>query len=248
MQPFEEDPKMSTNEDSQQTQKLAAALATFHLKWSWWWLVPATLAAWLVYPSLWGALGIGKHKEAAVPLLQESQTYAQAGRFRECVVSAQRAARLDPRMAEAYVNIGWCSAKLGQWDDGITNMREALRLHPDMEIAKNNLTWMVAQKAEADRHPSGSTPADAALLVSLQDALAHRYQECVDASRQAIQLNPAMVEAYNNLGYCYASMGNLDEGIANLREALRLRPDFPLASSNLSWALAKKTAGRGAHQ
>jgi Flp pilus assembly protein TadD len=237
---------LSATEDSEQTQKSAAALAPFHLRWSWWWLFPTILAAWLVYPSLWGALGIGKNKEAAVPLLQRSQTDAQAGRFRECVSSAQRAARLDPRMAEAYINIGWCSAKLGRWDEGITNTREALRLNPNMEIAKNNLDWIVAQKVEADHHP-GSTPADAALLLSLQHALSHRYQECVDASRQAIQLNPAMAEAYNNLGYCYASLGNLDDGIGNLREALRLRPDFPLASSNLSWVLAKKAAVRGAH-
>ena len=151
-------------------------------------------------------------------------------------------------MAEAYINIGWCSAKLAQWDEGIANTREALRLNPNMEIAQNNLNWIIAQKAEAGRQPAGMKPADATLLVSLQHARANRYQECVDASRRAIQLNPAMAEAYNNLGYCNASIGNLDEGIANLREALRLRPDFPMASNNLSWALAKKAAASGARQ
>jgi Flp pilus assembly protein TadD len=189
---------------------------------------------------------MGKSKEAAKPLLQQSFTDALAGRFPECVSSAQRAARLDPRMTEAYINIGWCSAKLGRWDEGITNTREALRLNPNMETAKNNLNWMVAQKTVADRQPAGSTPADGVLLLSLQHALAHRYRECVDAARQAIQLNPAMAEAYNNLGYCTASLDNLDDGIANLREALRIRPDFALASNNLSWALAKKAAAHGA--
>lgn len=237
---------MSTSENAWRSQESAAKPAPFHLKWSWWWLFPAILAAWLVYPSVSGGLGIGKSKEAAKPLLQQSLADAHAGRFPECVSSAQRAARLDPRMAEAYINIGWCSAKLGQWDEGITNTREALRLNPNIETAKNNLNWMVAQKAETDQQSAASTPAKAALLLSLQHALAHRYRECVDASRQAIQLNSAMAEAYNNLGYCAASLGNLDDGISNLREALRLRPDFPLASNNLSWALAKQAAARDA--
>ena len=237
---------MSTPERMGGTQEPAATPAPFHLKWSWWWLFPAVLVAWLVYPSVSGTLASGKSKEAAKPLLQQSFTDANAGRFPECVSSAQRAVRLDPRMAEAYINIGWCSAKLGRWDEGITNTREALRLNPNMDIAAKNLNWMVAQKAEVDRQPAGSTPAIAALLVSLQHALGHRYQECVDASRQAIQLNPAMAEAYNNLGYCYASLGNLDDGITNLREALRLRPNFPLASNNLSWAMGKQATAHGA--
>jgi len=235
---------VSTLEGSEQLQE--STPARFRLKWSWWWLFPAIVVAWLAYPSVWGASGIGKSKEAAKPLLQQSFADAHAGRFRECVSSAQRAARLDALLPEAYINIGWCSAKLGNWDEGITNTREALRLSPNMEIAKNNLNWMVAQKAEADGRAAGSTPADAALLVSLHHARAHRYQECVDASRQAIQLNPGMPEAYNNLGYCSASIGNLDDGITNLREALRLRPDFQVAGNNLSWALAKQAAAHSA--
>lgn len=237
---------MSPQENAGRIHESAAAPARFHLKWSWLWLFPAVVVAWLVYPSVSAVLGSGKSKEMAKPLLQESFTAANAGHFPECVSSAQRAANLDPRMAEAYLNIGWCSAKLGRWAEAITNTREALRLNPNMEIASKNLNWMVAQKAEADRQPAGSTPANAALLLSLQHALAHRYRECIDASRQAIQLNPAMAEAYNNLGYCNASLDNLDDGIASLREALRIRPGFVLASNNLSWALAKQAAVHGA--
>jgi len=110
-----------------------------------------------------------------------------------------------------------------------------------MERARNNLLWILSLKTGGSvRTAPASTPADAALLLSLQHAQAHRYQECVDAARQALKLNPRMAEAYNNLGFCYASLQKWDEGIENIREALKIMPDFPLASGNLSWMLAEK--------
>src|SRR3974377_2265749 len=83
--------------------------------------------------------------------------------------------------------------------------REALLLNPNLEVAKNNLNWMATPKSESARRLA----ADAELLASLHHAEANRYQECADASRQA----------------------------------LRLRPDFPLARNNLSRVMAKSGAG-----
>lgn len=43
-----------------------------------------------------------------------------------------------------------------------------------------------------------------------------------------------------NLAAGLASLGRWDEAIAAAREALRLRPDFPLARNNLAWAEREK--------
>jgi len=40
-------------------------------------------------------------------------------------------------------------------------------------------------------------------------------------------------------------MGKLDEGIIALNQALRLRPDFPLARNHLAWALSEKAKAQG---
>ncbi len=184
---------------------------------------------------------------AATTMVAQSLEAAKAERFGDCVKAAERATKLDPKSPEAFSNLGWCSAKLGNWKDGIENTREALRLRPNMETARNNLNWMLAEVSKAtNRAPANDAPsADSALALSLQHANERRFPECVSAARQAIAQRPDMAEAHNNLGYCYAAMGKWDEGIASVREALRLKPDFALARNNLVWMLQEKIKAGG---
>lgn len=219
----------------------------FSLRWSWWWLFPALLVAWMAYTAVRHRVGPGEGDPVA--LMNLSLRRAQAHEYQGCVDAARQALKLQPNNVEAYNNIGWCSASMGQWDDGIQNIREALRIKPDFQLATNNLAWMLAEKAKGSGPPAPAaplTPADSYLTHSLEHAQAHRYQECVDTARQALKLQPNSAEAYNNIGFCLASTGQWDEGIRNMREALRIKPDFQLANNNLAWMLAEKAkAGSG---
>jgi hypothetical protein len=58
--------------------------------------------------------------------------------------------------------------------------------------------------------------------------------------REALILNPDSADAYNNLGASYAALGLRDPAIDNALHALRIRPDYALAQSNLAWALNQK--------
>ncbi len=78
--------------------------------------------------------------------LEQSMRAYQQGQFQTCVTASMEAVRLRPTYAEAYNNIGACSASLGKWDDAIRNAQEALRLKPDFLLAKNNLAWAKQQK------------------------------------------------------------------------------------------------------
>jgi Flp pilus assembly protein TadD len=212
--------------------------------WSWWWIFPALLAGYIAYSAI-SYFPLSKPKPTADGLLNQSLAAAQAGRYQECITTAQDAVKLHPS-AEAYNNIGFCSAQMGNWNEGIRNTLEALKLQPAMERARNNLLWMVGQrdgKAPTPNTPPAApavSPADGVLLLSLQHAQARRFPECIAAARQAVQLNPRSAEAYNNLGYCSGGLGKWDEGIQYLDEALRLKPDFALAKGNLSWLRGEK--------
>jgi tetratricopeptide (TPR) repeat protein len=132
---------------------------------------------------------------------------------------------------------------MGNWNDGIQNTTQALKLKPDMERARNNLLWMITQRdgrAPVPNSAPAALPADAAMQRSLAHAQAHRYQECIDAAREALKLNPNYAEAYNNLGYCSGGLGKWDEGVQYLNEALRIRPDFQLAKGNIAWIQAER--------
>lgn len=80
-------------------------------------------------------------------LLNASLQHFRAGRYKECIEAATQSAKLDPKSAEAFNNIGICAGNLQRWDEAIRNTEKALQLRPDFQLAKNNLAWMQQQKA-----------------------------------------------------------------------------------------------------
>jgi tetratricopeptide (TPR) repeat protein len=79
--------------------------------------------------------------------LEQSYNAYLHGQFHECITAAQDALRLRPGYADAYNNLGACSAGLGKWDEAIRNAQEALRLRPDYPLAKNNLGFAMQMKS-----------------------------------------------------------------------------------------------------
>jgi tetratricopeptide (TPR) repeat protein len=67
--------------------------------------------------------------------------------------------------------------------------------------------------------------------------LANRPRETIIVARQALALDPNDADAHNNIAASAAALGLWDEAIQNAQQALRIRPDFPLARKNLAWAL-----------
>jgi tetratricopeptide (TPR) repeat protein len=80
--------------------------------------------------------------------LSQSVQEFQAGKFENCIQSAQAALRLRPSLAEAYNNISCCYIGLQKWDLAIQNAQEAIRLNPDFQLAKNNLAWAQSEQAK----------------------------------------------------------------------------------------------------
>jgi tetratricopeptide (TPR) repeat protein len=67
-----------------------------------------------------------------------------------------------------------------------------------------------------------------------------RYDDCINAARGALKINPELGEAYANIASAYHTMGKLDETIAALEQEVRLNPNLPSAKSNLQIELAVK--------
>src|SRR5260370_23093941 len=51
-------------------------------------------------------------------------------------------------------------------------------------------------------------------------------------------VRPSDAEAHYRLGLCYLRINKVDDAIGEMREALRLRPDWPEAANDLAWILA----------
>ena len=168
----------------------------------------------------------------------------QQKQYQASIDSARRALVLNPNLATAYNNIGADYAGLMQWKEASENEREALRLDPALQIARNNLKLYSLQAAEA---PAGA-PAAKSAADYLNDSLvlnqAGRYQESIAAARHALQLDPSMAEAWNNIAADDEALHRWDDAIAAAEKAIALKPDFQLAKNNLAWSISQKKLGR----
>jgi tetratricopeptide (TPR) repeat protein len=155
----------------------------------------------------------------------------QVGRFADSIEKARKALARRWNYPAAWNNIAASYNAMGLWEDGIRAAQEALGLQPDFELAQNNLAWA---KLNLE-----STP-ESYVTRSLIYYQAGRFEECIQAAREALTLRPNYAEAWNNIAAAYNSMSKWDEGIRAAEEAVRLKPDFQLARNNLAWAQAQQ--------
>ncbi len=67
-----------------------------------------------------------------------------------------------------------------------------------------------------------------------------KYEDSINAAREALKLRPAYAIPWNNIAAGYNQLGKWDEGIHAAQEAIRLDPNFQLAKNNLAWAQSEK--------
>jgi len=68
-----------------------------------------------------------------------------------------------------------------------------------------------------------------------------KYNECVDASKKALDFNPRSYAAYNNLCSAYNQLGKWEEAIKAGEKALEIVPGDQLATNNLNVSIGGKT-------
>ena len=140
-----------------------------------------------------------------------------------------------------------------QWqDDGALSARSPADLRTTVWLVALVAAVLVvypALRRQMSRTQSAARAraAEAAMLIeqSLEHARAARFQECVDTAEQAVGLNPNAAAAYNNLGFCLASLKLWDDAIPNAEEAVRLDPALRIAQNNLVWMRQEKLKAGG---
>ena len=184
--------------------------------------------------ALHGTAGDSSATTAAAPFVNASLAAYRAGQFQQSIAAAQQALKVNPHSAEAWNNIGAGYGAMHQWAPAIAAEQEAVKLAPDLQIARNNLRWFTSQSDSAraaTRDSSATTAARLAERINLSLTLNQqaRFPESLAAARQALAIDPACAEAWNNIAADEEAMHQWDEAIAAARRAVELRPDFQLA-------------------
>ena len=212
------------------------------------WVLAAVILALIAYPLIHRLQGPpANDPNSADSQLARSLAMYQAGNFQEAMNAAKASIQANPKNALAYNNLAVSYLQLHMYDDAIRSAQQALQLQPDLELAKNNLIWITQEKAKGSAPAVVYQPgtADYFLDQSYQHYAAGRYQQSIDASKQALKLNPGLAAAYSNMAADYNGLKQWDDAIANARKALQLQPDLKLAQGNLDFALnGKATAAK----
>ena len=131
----------------------------------------------------------------------------------------ENAVKYGPDVAKAHADLANSQLATREYLEAVDEFHKALKLDPHSAAAQSGLA--------------------AALIGS------GRREEGMKELVNTVQMNPADPSAHANLGVVLVSTpGRLDDGIAELREALRINPNLASAKRSLDSALEAKSKGR----
>lgn len=121
--------------------------------------------------------------------------------------------------AASLIEQGEKLAKEGNLDEAEEVLKRAVEMEPDNALTHYNLSlvYMIKLKRDIEQEELWEDYADDEGY--FEEAIAH--------CQTAVELNPKMVEAHNNLGTLYALRGWKEKAIEQWEESLAIHPDQP---------------------
>lgn len=153
-----------------------------------------------------------RYPDAAPVWLNLGNVLRDQRRPQDALTCYEKAATIDPRLAEAHNNAGSVLHGLYRFDEAERAYRASVASDPDYLHARYNL---------------------ASVLID-----AGRFGEAEQTCREIIQRVPTATTAYTFLGAALGHQGRLHEAVECHRQALEIAPQDPKLVENLAAALA----------
>ncbi|MHB8954089.1 MAG: tetratricopeptide repeat protein [Pirellulaceae bacterium] len=126
----------------------------------------------------------------------------------EAIAEYRQAIELDPKHADAYSGLGFAMEAQGKLDEAIASYRRATELDPKSSWAHNALVNALAKKGWE--------------LANCPDPELRDPKRGVEANKEAVELAPQSVRAWQYLGWVQYRAGNWKASIEALEESCKL--------------------------
>jgi len=198
------------------------------------------------------ALGESKHSEAAgffgnvlkydpfnaKAHCRLSDVYRAQGKTEDALNSMTRALELEPGDRETVLSCAGLFSALGKEDFAKEVIESYLEKNPQDQEIRSILEPAVKQKQPENQDGSN----DAAQFLNRHGEIVFGRGSVVHAVacfQMAIEENPRMAEAYNNLGVIYLQGGKIAEALEHFHKAHELKPEDAAILGNSAKGLAR---------
>ncbi len=131
------------------------------------------------------------------------QIYLVKKQHDEAIAEAERATALDPNRADGYVDLALILRFSGRAEEAVESMNTAMRLNPHY-------------------------PAYYLYVLGIAYCQVGRYEDAITAQKGALSRNPNLLGSHICLAACYSMAGRDEAARAQIKELLRLNPNFSL--------------------
>ncbi len=185
-----------------------------------------------------------EQSERAKILANIGRLYLQSENYKKAVREYEKALALNPKAVEAYNGIGIAFVMLKQYSDAISAQKKALTIKPDFAEAhaglglaylmqkKDELALKYYRKAITLSLNKPKLEEEVYYKIGLILINQENYSEAVLSFQAVLALNVKHVEAYYNLGLCYAHQEKTEDALTVLKKAAEIIQDQQVPSTN----------------
>jgi tetratricopeptide (TPR) repeat protein len=130
---------------------------------------------------------------------------------------------LESKLVAMYNNLGYTLEQQGNFDEAVTCYEKALELQPNCAEADVNIGNALNAQGKLSKDQQAHY-ANLNHKLGVSRTRVGDLKRATNYYRQAIALQPDLLEVYNNLGLVLQEQGKLEEAIASDHQALKLNP------------------------
>ena len=171
-------------------------------------------------------------------------------RYQEAIVAYDKAIKIKPDYADAWINRGFALDNLKRYDEALESNEKAIEIKPDYALAWYNRGVALDdvgkykeaiasydQAIKIDNSWGSKNPSDAWVGRGVALRKLGKYQEAITSYDKAVEIKPDYADAWNNRGLALGKLGKNQEAIASYDKAVEIKPDYADAWNNRGVAL-----------